>query len=250
MIFFLLFNLGLNGFAEKLSQQELLPLESLIEEDDLKGLIEKSIIVKTNQGRFAVNNLNSTSSGFEVYEKADKFSSKNPNSSSSESTFPGKRMTGNEMLAWDNDWDRNQHSLCENGSYIRRITSIHDNSKEDRRWAITCGKIGSLNADQNCYWTNNVNSWDEMVAFNCPGNRIMTGMMSEHSNSKEDRLFRYRCCGVSGRKTSNCEISSYTNEWDKTMDFKIPYNKVVTGAFSYHLNNKEDRRWKFMVCDI
>jgi len=103
MIFFLLFNLGLNGFAEKLSQQELLPLESLIEEDDLKGLIEKSIIVKTNQGRFAVNNPKSTSSGSVLYgiigEKADKFSSKNPNSTSSESTFPGKRMTVNEMLA-------------------------------------------------------------------------------------------------------------------------------------------------------
>ena len=91
------------------------------------------------------------------------------------------------LASWQNEWDRHHFGTCDGGKYIRRIKSIHDNKKEDRRWEVICGKIGSLSADQNCYWTPFINSFDEMLAFNCPGNRVMTGMQSRHDNKKEDR---------------------------------------------------------------
>ena len=154
------------------------------------------------------------------------------------------------LAGWQNYWDRHHFGSCDDGGYIRRIKSIHDNSKEDRRWEIFCGKSSNLAADQHCYWTGFLNSYDDMLAFNCPGNRVITGMQSQHNNGAEDRQFKFRCCAVSGRKPSNCEVTHYANGWDAAMDFTIPSNKVLTGAFSLHSNSKEDRRWKFMLCDI
>ena len=154
------------------------------------------------------------------------------------------------LAGWQNSWDRPHFKPCDNGNYIRRIKSTHNNDKEDRLWEVFCGRVSNLAADQSCSWTGEVNNWDDFLLFNCPNNGLISGVWSHHDNNREDRRFRFRCCGVSGRKPSNCGWTGYVNDWDSFMDYSAPGNKVITGAFSYHDNKREDRRWRFMICDI
>ena len=149
---------------------------------------------------------------------------------------------------WQNAWDRHHFGSCENGQYMRRLRSIHDNGKEDRLWQVYCGKTSTnVAATQSCLWTGFVNDWDRPLVFQCPGNRLISGMMSYHDNKKEDRRFRFRCCAVPGRSPNNCAWTGYVNDWDRPMDFRVPSDKVIAGAFSVHNNHKEDRRWKFLL---
>merc|ERR1712025_900323 len=111
-------------------------------------------------------------------------------------------------------------------------------------WQVICGKHAPyMAATVSCYWTGFLNNWEEPLLFNCPNDRVITGMQSYHNNGKEDRRFRVRCCGVSGKKAYNCQWSSYANNWEQAMDYSVPDTKVMTGVFSYHDNIKEDRRW-------
>ena len=154
------------------------------------------------------------------------------------------------LAGWQNQWDKHHLGTCENGNYIRRLMSEHDNRKEDRIWEVICGRSSNLAANQNCDWTDYVNEWDQPVVFTCSGDRLLSGMQSDHWDRREDRRFRFRCCGVAGRKPSNCAWSGYANDWDREMNFAVSSNQVMTGAFSFHDDRKEDRRWRFMLCDI
>jgi len=50
---------------------------------------------------------------------------------------------------------------------------------------------------------------------------------------------------------TQCVMSGYANNWDATMDFNVGTNGyAIAGAFSFHDNGREDRRWKFMYCRV
>ncbi|GFR89025.1 hemagglutinin/amebocyte aggregation factor [Elysia marginata] len=38
------------------------------------------------------------------------------------------------------------------------------------------------------------NDYDELLEFQCPNEGIITGMESTHSNRREDRIFKFKCC--------------------------------------------------------
>ncbi|CAG5115565.1 unnamed protein product [Candidula unifasciata] len=75
-------------------------------------------------------------------------------------------------------------------------------------------------------------------------------MMSYHDNSFEDRRFMVRCCRVSGSPTRDCYKTSFVNDWDGEMDFHVPVGQAIKGAYSVHDNEKEDRRWRFYLCNF
>merc|ERR1711951_128362 len=106
-------------------------------------------------------------------------------------------------FGWQNSWDGRHFMYCRNGQHIRKLQSIHDNHREDRLWQADCGDVAGVTADQNCAWTGNVNGWDEMLTYNCPSGKVITGMDSVHNNGREDRLFKFRCCGLR-RVTAKC----------------------------------------------
>jgi len=46
-------------------------------------------------------------------------------------------------------------------------------------------------------------------------------------------------------ETADAKSKSFQNDWDQEFTFECPDNKAITGMYSVHDNNKEDRRWKF-----
>jgi len=106
-------------------------------------------------------------------------------------------------FGWQNSWDGRHYMYCRNGQHIRKLQSIHDNHREDRLWQADCGDVAGVKADQSCSWTGNVNGWDEMLTYNCPSGKVITGMDSTHNNGREDRVFKFRCCGLR-RVTNKC----------------------------------------------
>merc|ERR1711911_169426 len=106
-------------------------------------------------------------------------------------------------FGWQNSWDGRHYMYCRNGQHIRKLQSIHDNHREDRLWQADCGDVAGVKADQSCSWTGNVNGWDEMLTYNCPSGKVITGMDSTHNNGREDRVFKFRCYGFS-RVTNKC----------------------------------------------
>ncbi|XP_041376982.1 dermatopontin-like [Gigantopelta aegis] len=149
-------------------------------------------------------------------------------------------------FSWENNWDGPFEFMCPHGQSIRRITSNHNNRAEDRQWRFECSNTGAV---ASCVWSGYVNDFDQPLLFQCPNNGVITGISSYHNNNAEDRRFKFHCCSISGRSLTNCRFSlSYSNTFDGYLNFYVPNNQVLKGAFSYHSNGAEDRRWKFEVC--
>merc|ERR1711951_270788 len=186
-------------------------------------------------------------------------------------------------LAWQNNWDRPHNFQCSGGQYIYRIRSYHHNHYEDRRWLAYCTRVSGIKADRSCAWTGWVNSWDGILSYTCPWCyttdkktrweecRISScacprGTYGENCE-KECHCQNGASCTSPGRCSNGCAygwagkdcqakidaaptqcvMSSYANNWDATMDFNVgPNGYAIAGAFSFHDNGREDRRWKFM----
>ncbi|XP_046350165.2 hemagglutinin/amebocyte aggregation factor-like [Haliotis rufescens] len=149
-----------------------------------------------------------------------------------------------------NDWDQSFKRQCPSGTSLSSIYSEHSNYREDRRWSLACARTG---ATASCAWSPSqsdsyANNYDELLLFQCPDQGVITGIDSRHSNSREDRQFKFRCCTIPDVMLTECTYTAWQNDYDKTMDFKVPAGKVLRGAFSLHNNKKEDRRWIFTVC--
>ncbi|KAK3740217.1 hypothetical protein RRG08_054239 [Elysia crispata] len=150
---------------------------------------------------------------------------------------------------FDNELDGDLSFECPRGKVLGSVYSVHDNSKEDRRWRLGCKKAPAGAKPKTCRWTDDyVNDWDEAVSFMCPANFILSGINSTHSNAAEDRRMKMKCCRKSAYKATNCVLTPYLNDLDGVLDYTVPKSKVITGWFSVHSNSKEDRRHKLIVC--
>merc|ERR1711872_274451 len=154
---------------------------------------------------------------------------------------------------WANEWDGPLNFECKRGKAIQTIFSVHNNHKEDRRWHYGCSPDSKGVITDTCAWTRgHVNDWDDPLLYVCPGNGVITGFQSHHRNSKEDRIWKIKCCQLKAGINillKNCNWEPYANDWDKQMYFRIEGRSAITGAFSVHDNHKEDRRWRFKVCE-
>ncbi|KAI8750480.1 dermatopontin [Biomphalaria glabrata] len=91
-----------------------------------------------------------------------------------------------------------------------------------------------------------INEYEGPMDFKCPVNQTFMYLSSLHENRYEDRIWEIYC-----RSTDLgdlCVQSGYVNEFDATIDYTCPGNKILTGISSYHDNSKEDRRFKFTCC--
>lgn len=138
-----------------------------------------------------------------------------------------------------------------NGRSVQLWKSIHRNCKQDRIHSFQC----KLGPDPNyrscdCAWKYYANGYDKPIVFKCPHNGFITGIRSVYSTHYKDRRFRFRCCHTKKYKPNNCKITPLKNGWDRNLNYRIPRNYYLVGAFSHHHNSYQDRRWQFEICQF
>jgi hypothetical protein len=110
-------------------------------------------------------------------------------------------LSGHYWSSWANSWDGTLEYTCPTDYLVVGLQSVHDNGKEDRRWAINCastpprwvnGRARGANVDQGS-WSDWINGWDGAMDYSCPAEQVLTGVYSVHHNGYEDRLWKARC---------------------------------------------------------
>jgi hypothetical protein len=92
-----------------------------------------------------------------------------------------------------NTWDAPMLFMCPANQYMAGVRSRHDNRREDREWDVYC--CGKKNyCTKNCFLTGYVNDWDRPLHYNTHG--AFTGLLSIHSNHREDRVFKVLTCDL------------------------------------------------------
>ena len=84
-------------------------------------------------------------------------------------------------------------------------------------------------------------------------------------NSPDDEgKIRYRdrsiwyCDGISWKTrplpqmatVNQCQWTNYLNDWDQSFDYYCPGDKSMVGIESYHNSGREDRRFRFLCCNL
>jgi len=181
-------------------------------------------------------------------------------------------------VQWQNDYESNHRYACSNGQYMTsyKATKNHPR-KKDRMFQIGCG---GANAAQNCTWSEWMNDFNNDFYYNCPDNKVMTGMSSENDPSMDqqgnqnrqgsqgennqvfnnnnnyretgwqDRRFKAACCMVHNKHPKNCKLSDWVNRWNEFFTWWTPQGTVVTGVYSEYSPADRDRRWKFVYCEL
>jgi len=157
-----------------------------------------------------------------------------------------------------NSWDGVLDFTCGDDEVLVGVESVHANYQEDRRWAAQCARlVSSEGITFSSQWSGLQNYWDGALEFDPGWNVVITGLYSEHDNSKEDRRWKFAYGNTyregKSRYTSGLtcypqEWSSWMNSWDGVLNFNCPTNHVLNGIRSYHDNKKEDRQWKLKCC--
>lgn len=155
------------------------------------------------------------------------------------------------LTGYLNDWDGVLDFRCQNNEVLTGLYSVHDNLREDRRWAARCAALVSVSDLQlQSEWTAWMNKFDEPLTFTAGSNRMITGFSSVHDNSKEDRRWKFFHGHSNSVQCIAQSDSGWVNDWDKVLSFTCPTNQALCGVSSYHNNGKEDRRWRFQCCRV
>ncbi|XP_030640582.1 hemagglutinin/amebocyte aggregation factor-like [Chanos chanos] len=92
-----------------------------------------------------------------------------------------------------NDFDQEFTFQCPKNYVLTGMNSYHDNHHEDRRWRFHCCLVHNQ-CNAVCQWTTYINYFDEPFSWSVPTMNYLVGTGSYHSNSKEDRRWRYMYC--------------------------------------------------------
>ena len=149
---------------------------------------------------------------------------------------------------YQNEYDQRLYKQCDSGNGVYAMRSVHDNHREDRRWNWQCRSLVSRHSLPQCYWTRDVNDYDEQIAFLCRENYYLAGVESYHDNHHEDRRWSFYCCNTPGLSSSNCYTTGYQNSWDGVLDFRAHHQEFITGVLSHHNNHKEQVSFYAFVC--
>ena len=141
---------------------------------------------------------------------------------------------------YNNDYDEDLSFSC--GSYraLNSIESRYDDIKKDRQYKLGCHQF---QMDDNYPWIcflSPETEYDKPFIYTCGKNRVMGGIYSKHSNSEEDRIWKFQCCFPYGSSnvTKSCQATDYINNFTEYFSFSLD-DEVFTGAHSYHDNSSE-----------
>lgn len=150
---------------------------------------------------------------------------------------------------YQNAWD-GELSFYSNTPFCG-LYSYHDNHREDRRWKFrTCDFQQSWAFPASGEYLAYETMWDDTWKLECTQDKVITGISSYHSNSKEDRRWRIQCTHYDNVVTTNCAETDYINDWDGVLNYSCPANKVMRAIKSRHDNGKEDRQFKVCTSSI
>merc|ERR1712141_365435 len=158
-------------------------------------------------------------------------------------------------IQWQNDYEGNHRYACANGQYMTSFKATKNHpKKKDRMFQVGCG---GANAAQNCTWSEWMNDINADFFYQCPDNKVMTGMSSmanpnRNSNDREtgwqDRQFKSACCMVHNKTPVNCRLSDWVNNWNEFFTWWTHHASVINGVYSEYSPAVRDRRWKFVYC--
>ena len=93
------------------------------------------------------------------------------------------------------------------------------------------------------------NKWDGVLSQRCANGYGVYRVKSKHDNGREDRRWEFFCRRVVQRGTTpTCSQTSYINNFRDTISYMCGKNHYMAGVYSYHYNEKEDRRWRITCC--
>ena len=107
---------------------------------------------------------------------------------------------------------------------------------------ILAAMVTSQTADEAC------NEFDLVHNFSCPFGQPIIGVSGYHNSHFEDRIYCYRCQPDS-RNATDCYQTGFVNEWDNPVAILCRPNYYIAGAYSYHDNRREDRRFDYRCCE-
>ncbi|XP_071962465.1 dermatopontin-like [Antedon mediterranea] len=157
-------------------------------------------------------------------------------------------MINHVIAGWQNSYDQEFTFTCPTGQVIYKVKSQHSNSKEDRQFEFFCRSFSASLPSSSCTWTGYINEYDQPFTATCPYNGVVVGVNSKHSNSKEDRIWKLKCCQSSAYNAINCYDTPLINDWDDYHTYTTPTGYFIHGVAGMHDNSMEDRRWKYHVC--
>ncbi|KAL8591017.1 hypothetical protein ACOMHN_021782 [Nucella lapillus] len=94
-----------------------------------------------------------------------------------------------------NAFDQPLTFQCPADGFITGMDSVHDNHYEDRRFKFQCCQAPDA-IPHACYFTDWENSFDGILDFRVPQDKILRGINSYHQNHYEDRRFKFEICSL------------------------------------------------------
>merc|ERR550539_37110 len=145
---------------------------------------------------------------------------------------------------WVNSYDREVNWVGGNGYVMTGIHSKHHNSYEDRLWDFQSSNMLPSTTAVLSDWVNN---WDGEFTWG-DDSKVFVGMYSVHDNGKEDRRFKFHQ-SAHGQSATGCYWTGETG-WDAEWTLAASPGSAITGMWSRHDNNREDRIFKLRFCQI
>jgi len=152
------------------------------------------------------------------------------------------------------EFDKEFKFQCSKNEAMYGVFSYHDDSSEDRRFAFRCCLLSSPAILEPLGWTAWANNFEKKLDFQCREGHVLIGMHSRHSNGKEDRRFSFQCAQLSNKmkvptpnlpSLTQLQTTSYVNYWDETFRWEAGSNRMITGIYSEHIEDKNDRLFGF-----
>ncbi|GFO45637.1 hemagglutinin/amebocyte aggregation factor [Plakobranchus ocellatus] len=108
------------------------------------------------------------------------------------------------VVSWMTEYDQPFTFTCDDNHMLQTIESEHSSRTEDRVWNFTCVEAPPNTRLDGCEWsgmlthgceyTDFENDYDQPLLYSVPEGMVLRGITSIHSNSKEDRIFRFDIC--------------------------------------------------------
>lgn len=99
-----------------------------------------------------------------------------------------------------------------------------------------------------------LNKYHGKMGVSFTNNYMVTGLYSIHSNSREDRIWKFyigRASSSSGLVSCSSHVwSKYVNEFNRNLEYSCPVDYAISGFHSIHDKRRSDRRWKIRCCKV
>ncbi|KAM3599073.1 uncharacterized protein V6R79_026366 [Siganus canaliculatus] len=144
---------------------------------------------------------------------------------------------------YDNTLGGTLFRQCPGSQVVSRVRSSHKSTENDRQWKFECK---TLDARTNCAWSGFHNLNEKELSFNCPANRVISGVASLYGNG--DRRWNFLCCSAPNLITFECQDTPKINYFNEDFDWHVPGDNFLTGVHTHGKNNDGDHRWSFSYC--